>query len=316
VRDEQAVHFWATSARRRRPGGFTLIELLVVVAIIALLISILLPSLHSARDQTKAVVCGTQLKQMGGAYEMYFMDNGDRLFPYESHGLAYRWLRPILSEVDEIMLCPSTKPMNRSQKDATLWHGAPSSGREAWCWAAAGAPSPPQGEPPDPRLYGDGSYTFNGWLFDPQNTWHGIAYTYQVTDEMTAGDHPYHFKRRAAIKTPALSPLMLDGFEMLIYPVNESGSTPLKFNWPTNVLLSDLSAPRDIHRYDGGRSVFTPWEQQLFRVMPKRHPKYRSQTVFMDGHVEALHPRKVIELDWGPKFERGDHNRRPINWPL
>ncbi|MBI4582281.1 MAG: type II secretion system protein [Planctomycetes bacterium] len=61
---------WAPDQSRRR-AGFTLIEVLVVVAIIALLISILVPSLRAAREQSRNTVCMSQLRQFGYGFEFY-----------------------------------------------------------------------------------------------------------------------------------------------------------------------------------------------------------------------------------------------------
>ena len=77
---DEYQHVWrsadfrsARKAKRSGQGldGFTLIELLVVVATIALLVSIVLPSLAAAREKAKQVTCLTRVKGQLLAVHLY-----------------------------------------------------------------------------------------------------------------------------------------------------------------------------------------------------------------------------------------------------
>ena len=87
-----------TAARR----AFTLVELLVVIGIIALLISILLPTLNSARNSAKQVQCLSNIRQqMTGA--ILYANDQDGMLPPARAGMAtnYRWSLLIMKYLGE-----------------------------------------------------------------------------------------------------------------------------------------------------------------------------------------------------------------------
>jgi len=90
ISDESAFEGRKTreEGMKRALKGFTLIELLVVVSIIALLVSILVPALSSAREQAKRAVCLSNLRQVGIAAELYLIDNDYRFYEYLQGGMV------------------------------------------------------------------------------------------------------------------------------------------------------------------------------------------------------------------------------------
>lgn len=107
--------------------GFTLIELLVVISILALLLSILMPSLNKARESGRAAVCGSNMKQLGLAQSVYAVQNLDFYASnFREEGIqgntdvidwnlvaTQSWakgLYPIMAKNWKAYACPTAKP--------------------------------------------------------------------------------------------------------------------------------------------------------------------------------------------------------------
>jgi prepilin-type N-terminal cleavage/methylation domain-containing protein/prepilin-type processing-associated H-X9-DG protein len=87
--------------RSRKPAGFTLVELLVVMAIIAILISLLLPAMKKVREQARTTTCLTNLRQLGSSIQMYATDNND----YIPHVRSEYFMRSIVHGNQTLVDC-------------------------------------------------------------------------------------------------------------------------------------------------------------------------------------------------------------------
>ena len=166
--------------------GFTLIELLVVVSVIALLISILLPSLAGARQQAKATVCLANLKRIGLQNSLYVNDYG--VYP------PVRLKNTFYSDTAESYYHPTGHEFRRK---------AP-----RWQWFLSGDLGPPI----DPRKY-QSEEEFNASMVIDNDFWEDPAMR-AFTNDIRNGAYGYNGTYLGNTRD--------DGTRWMRFPVSES----------------------------------------------------------------------------------------------
>ena len=240
-----------------RARGFTLVELLVVIAIIALLMSILMPALARTRNQAKAVICQSNLKQWGLAFSMYTADN-DNCFMSGlggecwDGGMGYWWMTPLRPYYRDkkIRLCPmATKPYTQGgQVPFGAW--------------ATGCPEVGGYEADT------GSYGPNGYICNPP------------PDIEVLWDRPVGWNWRTChVRSSAIIPLFLDALWVDAWPLNVDDPPA------TDLWLADTPGENEmrrfcVNRHNGGlNGIFLDFStvrkiglKELWRL--KWHRKY------------------------------------------
>ena len=234
--------------RRRR--AFTLVELLVVISTIGLLMSILFSSLSRARSQAKAMVCMSNLRQMGFAVCMYVGDYDGYLPPaYEPSNATHWWGQKLSDGIDHAK--GFVWPYLQSELKKKSVYECP-----AQRYGSYKLQGKPLGEPDSPKWI-TSTYGYNGYYLSPEKS----AWWWNV-----------HHRPWQKITT-VIKPAEVFAFADTLLDRDITGGQP---NVENNALLD----PPYLYSSSG-------WRKNDFPTTCFRHNE-RTNVVFVDGHCEAM----------------------------
>jgi prepilin-type N-terminal cleavage/methylation domain-containing protein/prepilin-type processing-associated H-X9-DG protein len=295
------------SRKRALPGacqrGFTLIEILVVVAIIALLVAVLLPSLKRARDAAKATVCGHHIQTLTKSGTMWLMEIKGKETAPANRGWAPFVLKMMSGETKPFG-CPSNKEpypipaVYVSQYKPPIDHWYPSVSLDSAYFRRH--PKDDSGqyqadmETDVTRAQNDQSTDFDDaylyWTMESDNANKGLVWA----DKSSTGRELYlhHYKGRHLAKNFSST----EKFEVPILPsgyaMNLSAGLPGTKPWHLVYLdykdwAAVLEPALGVKDLDGNFRFDDPDEMAALRH------NGRVNAGFMDGHVERLVPSKL-----------------------
>ena len=255
--------------------GFTLIELLVVIAIIALLLAIILPAMRKVKEQAKAVVCSSNLKQWGVVIQMYLEQNDNKYWldygPSPTTAANGAWmgiLADFYGDVGEFRTCPSaSKPTENAGTAAAF-------GNTNQHWG------PGLVTPYGFRREDYGSYGINQWINDLPGTFSGGW----------RGQPNWHWKKA-------------DGRNMSNVPVMADcawyGGNP--FDYASGRPNGDVPDFPDWNLRNPGPTSGSNWQYDMARFCMDRH-NMQIDVAFADGSARRVKLPDLWTFKWHRKF--------------
>ena len=246
-----------SSLTRHRVSGFTLIELLVVIAIIAILASLLLPALASAKARVQRTYCMNNLRQVGIFFQ-FFTDDNEEAFPaHRNQGAGSAdaaisvtnwWGTAVVGKESgrsNLFRCPLAPKKPKKEEDGNVW---------SWSF--------------DCHQVG---YGYNGWFLG-KYPYADYSKPNSLTESIVFGGYTFNsygrFKR-SSIRNPSQSLLIGDKRPY-------GGLSPVwgsSLWWPSSCMIKGLASSYegiDTTRHRGGSAV-----------------------VFNDGHCEMRKDKDI-----------------------
>jgi prepilin-type N-terminal cleavage/methylation domain-containing protein/prepilin-type processing-associated H-X9-DG protein len=261
--------------KRLQRGGFTLIELMVVIGIIAVLVSILLPAVNTARHKAKSVQCQANLRTLIQAFTVYCQGNNDRSFAYVTATPKTFWGNLLQSSgvTPQSLLCPEAYEANPTGVGSAV---------QAWNPGTAGTYSARIGT-------ASGSYGFNGWLYE-------AAPATQNTKLPPAPTNSTYWHLPISGDSSTV-PVFADSVWIEGWPL-ATDSPP--YSNPSATLSGPGAAI-------AGTPTSTP--NYMLEFCINRHPTRSVNVAFLDGHVDSLQMQQLwsfagdaVQLRWSPGY--------------
>jgi prepilin-type N-terminal cleavage/methylation domain-containing protein/prepilin-type processing-associated H-X9-DG protein len=273
--------------------GFTLIELLVVVSIIALLMAILLPTLHRARKQARAVVCRANLRQWAIILKGYTGGSEGGLHNQGFCEVAapefwMYWLTRNAPGTEKIRCCPmATRPASPTPSPAVSRQAV---GGAYTAWGRF-RPFASRSVLAD-QVY-HGSYSINNWMSVPDKSGVVIGIAASSMRNSTGS-----FWGNENIQGAGEVPTFADGWWWC--------------SWP-----KDIDRPPD--REDQTEPFPCGCRESMRRFCIDRHVG-SINVAFVDGSVRPVGLKELWTLKWHRTFNTGGPwttagGVRPENWP-